>query len=130
MNRSPQVELDLDIVEPVDNRLAILHRGPEAHLISGSNGLLVQAIRQPAHHDDLLDRAARFDEYAHSHHALNLIPARFFGVEGSWSIQEDWPLVNGFLLGVRLSSPSDSGPSVTDVLIAARTNAWRASMTL
>src|SRR5258705_10515192 len=89
MSRSPQVELDLDICEPVDDRLAVLHRGPEAHLIGGSNSLLVQAIGQAAHHDDLFHGAARLDEDANPHHALNLIPARFFGVEGSWLVQKN-----------------------------------------
>src|SRR5712691_9336275 len=54
MSRSPQVELDLYVIEPVDNRLAVLHRGPEAHLIGGSNSLFVQAIGQATLNDDQL----------------------------------------------------------------------------
>src|ERR1700693_960418 len=108
MNPSPQIELDLHIAQPVGTRLPVLHRGLETHLIGGSNSLLVQAIRQRAHHDALLHRAARFDEYAHPHHALNLIPTRFFGVEGSRSIQENRPLVNCILMEAGLSSPTGS----------------------
>ena len=62
------------------------------------------------------------DEDTNPHHALNLIPARFFGVEGSWLVQKNRALVNGFLADCWLWFPADAGPAAADALIVARTN--------